>query len=273
MRYAAVAKFNREQSLHAMWQAFRARSFADQQLVELDAGVVRDLLNARYYESTRGQFLSEDPSFLAVGDPNAVKQVTGQDQRTFLSDPQQMNSTSYGRAIPIYYGAITAPEWAPPVVAGILAAGAYITADMSLRNNGGLRWGGTVPTLDPAKMGFGPPPSGPEDWRPNLDNKPKWMKTIAIGGLVTMGGAELAEPMYKLYNSLTTRSTQAQRALNSQLNSASIQTRYQATQSYNAATGASTPQTQLWVTPNGAVVSWSGQVVAPAPSKTSSSSR
>jgi hypothetical protein len=67
MRYAAVAKFNRGQSLHAMWQAFRARSFADQQLVENDAGVVLVLLNARYYESTRGQFLSQDPEFWRVG--------------------------------------------------------------------------------------------------------------------------------------------------------------------------------------------------------------
>jgi hypothetical protein len=49
-------------------------------------------LNARYYDPARGQFLSEEPIFLAVGDPNAVKQVAGQDQRTFLSGPQQMNS-------------------------------------------------------------------------------------------------------------------------------------------------------------------------------------
>src|SRR5262249_34212463 len=56
---------------------------------------------ARYYESTRGQFLSEDPSFLAVGDPSQVKQLTGKDQQAFLSDPQQMNSTSYGRDNPI----------------------------------------------------------------------------------------------------------------------------------------------------------------------------
>jgi hypothetical protein len=60
-------------------------------------------LNARYYESARGQFISEDPSFLAVGDPALVKQVTGQEQRSFLSDPQQMNSTSYGRDNPIRY--------------------------------------------------------------------------------------------------------------------------------------------------------------------------
>jgi hypothetical protein len=46
------------------------------QLVENDAGVVLVLLNARYYESARGQFVSQDPSFLSVGDPSAVKRVT-----------------------------------------------------------------------------------------------------------------------------------------------------------------------------------------------------
>src|SRR5262249_17421858 len=45
-------------------------------------------LQARYYEASRGQFLSQDPSFLAVGDPIKVRQVTGIDQRTFLGDPQ-----------------------------------------------------------------------------------------------------------------------------------------------------------------------------------------
>jgi RHS repeat-associated protein len=58
-------------------------------------------LNARYYDGSRGQFLTEDPSFLAVGDPARLKQITGRDQRAFLSDPQQMNSTSYGRDNPI----------------------------------------------------------------------------------------------------------------------------------------------------------------------------
>jgi RHS repeat-associated protein len=66
-----------------------------------DAESSLSYLNARYYDGNRGQFLSVDPSFLAIGDPNKLKQVTGQDQRTFLFDPQQMNSTSYGRDNPI----------------------------------------------------------------------------------------------------------------------------------------------------------------------------
>jgi RHS repeat-associated protein len=36
-------------------------------------------LNARYYNPSQGQFISEDPSFLAVGDPTKLRQVTGLD--------------------------------------------------------------------------------------------------------------------------------------------------------------------------------------------------
>ena len=55
-----------------MWQAFRATSFAHQQLVEINAGVVRGLLNARFYNPNQGQFISEDPSFLSIGDPSLI---------------------------------------------------------------------------------------------------------------------------------------------------------------------------------------------------------
>jgi hypothetical protein len=55
-------------------------------------------------------------------------------------------------------------------------------------------------------------------------------------------------------------------SLNTNFFSSNTQTRYQAVQRYNTSGGYSAPQTQLWVTPNGAVVTWSGSVVAPAPS-------
>jgi RHS repeat-associated protein len=60
-----------------------------------------EYLNARYYSPTQGQFISQDPSFLSVGDPGLVKQVTGRDQQMFLADPQLANSYSYGRDNPI----------------------------------------------------------------------------------------------------------------------------------------------------------------------------
>jgi RHS repeat-associated protein len=37
-------------------------------------------MQARYRSPGRGQFLSEDPSFLAVGDEALVKQMTGREQ-------------------------------------------------------------------------------------------------------------------------------------------------------------------------------------------------
>jgi hypothetical protein len=45
--------------------------------------------------------LSEESTFLALGDIGRVKQVTGQEQNVLLADPQQMNSYSYGRDNPI----------------------------------------------------------------------------------------------------------------------------------------------------------------------------
>jgi RHS repeat-associated protein len=58
-------------------------------------------LNARYYDSARGQFLSQDPTFLAIGNPNQLEPLTKQGMGKFLTDPQQMNSYNYARGNPI----------------------------------------------------------------------------------------------------------------------------------------------------------------------------
>src|SRR5882762_354956 len=58
-------------------------------LFKVDAGVVHTLLQARYYDGSKGAFLSEDPVFL--GDPKS--QV--------LTDPQSLNSYSYANDNPI----------------------------------------------------------------------------------------------------------------------------------------------------------------------------
>jgi RHS repeat-associated protein len=44
-------------------------------------------LNARYYESARGQFISQDPVFWEIG--------LSQDGKNALSNPQALNSYSY----------------------------------------------------------------------------------------------------------------------------------------------------------------------------------
>src|SRR5216683_1244288 len=58
-------------------------------LFKADAGVVHALLQARYYDGSKGEFLSEDPVFL--GDP----------RQQVLTDPQSLNSYSYGNNNPI----------------------------------------------------------------------------------------------------------------------------------------------------------------------------
>jgi RHS repeat-associated protein len=50
-------------------------------------------LNARFFNGAQGQFLSEDPIFLSVGNQNQVQQLSQEDQQTFLENPQQFNAT------------------------------------------------------------------------------------------------------------------------------------------------------------------------------------
>jgi RHS repeat-associated protein len=66
-----------------------------------DTGTGLNYLNARYFEGSRGQFTSQDPSFLAVGDTDQVRRLSNQTQQQFLTDPQQMNSYSYASDNPI----------------------------------------------------------------------------------------------------------------------------------------------------------------------------
>jgi RHS repeat-associated protein len=58
-------------------------------LISVDAGVVHAFMQARYQNSSRGQFISEDPVFL--GDP----------KQQVLTDPQSLNSCSYANDNPI----------------------------------------------------------------------------------------------------------------------------------------------------------------------------
>src|SRR3989344_1839363 len=114
-------------------------------------------LNSRYYSGDRGQFLSQDPTFLTISDPNELRRFTQKEQMQFLIDPQQLNSYSYARnnpivnkdpqgnfafAIPLYYAAVTAPEWGPWVGAAILGTGAFLANEFLLRQPNGIRYGG-----------------------------------------------------------------------------------------------------------------------------------
>ncbi len=58
-------------------------------------------LQNRYYSSDRGQFTSQDPAFLLIGDPTRMQSTIGVTQDFILSDPQLLNSYSYARNNPI----------------------------------------------------------------------------------------------------------------------------------------------------------------------------
>jgi RHS repeat-associated protein len=73
------------------------RKFIDQ--FADDSGL--SYLNSRYFNPSQGQFVTEEPIFLALGDRNQVKQLSQKDQQTYLSDPQLLNSYSYGRDNPV----------------------------------------------------------------------------------------------------------------------------------------------------------------------------
>ena len=58
-------------------------------------------LGARYYDAKIGKFISEDPSFLSLGDEQATKANTGQEMTKVLMDPQSLNSYSYTENNPL----------------------------------------------------------------------------------------------------------------------------------------------------------------------------
>jgi RHS repeat-associated protein len=163
-----AADLDHEQSLAAMWHALRASNLAGRNRVEIDAGVVPALLNARYYNPSQGQFISQDPVFLAIGDANKLQRLTGLDQQGFLSDPQLANSTSYARDNPITnkdpqglwalrYGLSgTIPGWGLTGTIGVQAdlQGLEYYYGAGLAGGGGFSLGPQISTADLSVFDF-----------------------------------------------------------------------------------------------------------------------
>lgn len=80
----------------------------------LDPSSAYTYLNARYYDSGRGQFLSQDPVFFEVG--------LSENGRKILLDPQLHNSYGYARGNPVTYS--DASGRIPPLAIAALAWGA-----------------------------------------------------------------------------------------------------------------------------------------------------
>ena len=257
-------------------------------------------LQARYYDPSRGQFLSQDPSFLAVGDPTQLKQITGLDQQTFLADPQLANSTSYARDNPI---TIKDPNGNIGYVAGFLIAGeVYGAAQLYYDNYMVLRsttWDrGSFTDAQRSQI------QGKAYYDALLEGSGLGAVAFAARGvkgmtalansLNVLGVAQDAldygwgEQIYSAYNnqrgaqngsgSVPALLLNTGRPINgfniTNIFSNSMQARIDTAKTYNASSdssgsgGRSPSSNTLWVTPSGAVVTFGGQLVAPPPIST-----
>ncbi len=66
---------------------------------EYDQDTGLNYMNARYYNSNYGSFISEDPVFLGLGGGQVASLEEKKKFNSFLSDPQQLNSYSYAKII------------------------------------------------------------------------------------------------------------------------------------------------------------------------------
>ena len=132
---------DREQSLNAMWRAYLAMTvLTDARNTEKNHTIVgHDFLNSRFYDSSRGQFLSEDPVFWEIGQT--------QDGKVALSNPQAMNSYNYANGNPVVnedpsgriagiddLAEIGLMELAIPVIRAALVTGA-VNTDFNIAGN------------------------------------------------------------------------------------------------------------------------------------------
>jgi RHS repeat-associated protein len=237
-------------------------------------------LNARFYNPNQGQFLTQDPTFLALGNPSQLKQLTQQEQNKLLTDPQLLNSYGYARDNPITNkdatGLISVKTIyrGLDIISNILFAQTTLDYSVSspresaqeLRNdqsqfNVDLFMSGAVATAGALT------PSG---------------AAINGGGILLSGlgwycsgqpcstfeGAQYVSPQTILASlpkpKISADGTNPKGPTFSQnsFSGTTVQQRQAAVNSYNSASGATAPQQQLWATPSGAVVTWGGQVVA-----------
>ena len=84
-------------------QRIATGSFSEQRRFigeEYDPDTEFSYLNARYYQGSRGQFMSQDPVFLGIGSGGQDKR-SKQQLGALLSDPQLLNAYSYSRNNPL----------------------------------------------------------------------------------------------------------------------------------------------------------------------------
>jgi len=250
-----------------------------------DAETNLNYLQNRYYNSANGQFLSEDPSFLAIGTPklteiwnrvNADKdQVFGSgrklnDQQAlqqFLSDPQLMNSYGYGRDNPIINKDPTG-EVIPLAAILLVYGAAQLGVDSWDAYNMNIKYADVTTPEQKNQSAF----------KAGFDLFTGAVGYVGATAKIGRAGLSLALSSFQaigdtldyfygpqIYQNMNARQAMTQ---------TSSQGRQQFAQNYNASFGLSTGgggkapnSNSLWVTPSGAIVTFGGQLFAPPPSK------
>jgi RHS repeat-associated protein len=233
---------------------------------------------ARYQSPTRGQFISEDPIFLAIGDQNKLQRL-GLTQQALLADPQLQNSYSWGRDNPITQNDPTG-----------LYPGEWFFRGIDTLGNA-LFFGNTVPNAIIKSPGETPQQTSSDRAQLYLDGSMYLAGVYAgsmsppgvalnVGGLVLMGTDKYCEtsrcanfegaqyiPAGAILDSIPkphfgTSANKSSTAYQNSFGGSTLQQRQATVSAYN--TTASGNQDKLWVTPNGAIVTWTGDVKAPA---------
>jgi RHS repeat-associated protein len=247
-------------------------------------------LNNRYYQSDRGQFISEDPVFWEIG--------LTKDGKAVLANPQGQNSYGYANDNPI-----TGKDPNGRGLEDIIAEAAISASEMADRfideavsevetyskagSNGQSATQEVMPnffripspeTLQ-ASLGLQEPiETAPITWRVNtplifsgsLSAALLWLigdqrETYRdfVGEIQPFKGlASYSAGSVTNKNTPIIYSPQFNQSVQAIQNGTTVQARASAVNNFNAATGAAAPQSKLWVTPSGAVVTWGGQVVS-----------
>jgi RHS repeat-associated protein len=256
-------------------------------------------MDARYQAPTLSRFLSEDPALITPSSGQALADLLQDPQKlnfySYVENNPLKNVDPNGRQVAqaalLGVGAIA-------ITTGFLLYPSQTQQLLQQLDPGTFRTG----TLAEPGRGFGfmlPSPQDPGD--PN-SNGPRW-KGLVQAGLLALGAAEeihaeygkfkdfgeslmrklkgqfnsgvdnkgsvtirAGSPSGSYINSGSSYLPNLQYYISNNVYSSSLQARSQAVQSFNSTSGASSPQAQLFITPNGAVVNWNGGVISAAPS-------
>ncbi len=296
-----VADIDRECSFDAMWCVYLTSDSVAENLSKNRTSVVRAFLNARYYNSAQGQFLSEDPVFLDDLKNQNLTNSQGLNSYSYADNKPITKSNPTGRC-PLCLlalggaGAGMAGQFGYDVYNNVQAGGwqnafsnfsssdVYLTRAMQgavIGATGGAAGAFTASIAGQAAIVGGASGIVGAGGNAYLGD-PTTMQSVAadtiIGGLSFGLGKFVPGVPGRLPNFGTdafffgkhTQESAMRLGVDSISNytsqllggfsfGSSYQSRSTAVQSYNTSSGATTPHSQLWVTPSGAVVNWGGQ--------------